>query len=63
MMQCKTENQFSVTLSKKKAELQELIFNFDLNDIFNCNETSLFYRMISNQTLVTGPISGTKKIK
>jgi len=30
-------------LPEKRAELQELISNFDLNDVFNCDETGLFY--------------------
>ena len=49
-------------LPEKRAELQELISNFDLNDVFNCDETGLFYRMTPNQTLATGPVSGTKKV-
>ena len=50
-------------LPEKRAELQELISNFDLNDMFNYDETGLFYQMTSNQTLVTGLVSGTKKVK
>ena len=50
-------------LPEKRAELQELISNFDLNDVFNCDKTGLFYRMTPNQTLATGPVSGTKKVK
>ncbi len=50
-------------LPEKRAKLQELISNFDLNDVFNCDETGLFYQIISNQTLITGPVSGTKKVK
>ena len=50
-------------IPEKRVELQKLISNFDLNDMFNCDETGLFYRMTPNQTLATGPVSGTKKVK
>ncbi|CAB5390911.1 unnamed protein product [Rhizophagus irregularis] len=46
-----------------RAELQELISKYDPNDVFNFDETGLFYRMTPNQTLASGPVSGTKKDK
>ncbi|GET62198.1 tigger transposable element-derived protein 6-like [Rhizophagus irregularis DAOM 181602=DAOM 197198] len=49
------------TLPELRAELQELISKYDPNDVFNFDETGLFYRMTPNQTLASGPVSGTKK--
>ncbi|CAB4491435.1 unnamed protein product [Rhizophagus irregularis] len=51
------------TLPELRAELQELISKYDPNDVFNFDETGLFYRMTPNQTLASGPVSGTKKDK
>jgi hypothetical protein len=51
------------TLPELRAELQELISKYDPSDVFNCDETGLFYRMTPNQTLASGPVSGTKKVK
>ena len=50
------------TLPELRAELQELIFKYNPSDVFNCDETGLFYRMTPNQTLASGPVSGTKKV-
>jgi len=49
-------------LPELRAELQELIFKYDSSDVFNCDETGLFYHMTPNQTLASGPVSGTKKV-
>ncbi|CAB5388009.1 unnamed protein product [Rhizophagus irregularis] len=46
-----------------RAELQELISKYDPNDVFNFDKTGLFYHMTPNQTLASGPVSGTKKDK
>ncbi|CAB5323547.1 unnamed protein product [Rhizophagus irregularis] len=51
------------TLPELRAELQELISKYDPNDVFNFDEMGLFYRMTPNQTLASGPVSGTKKDK
>ena len=50
------------TLPELRAELQELISKYNPSDVFNCDETGLFYRMTPNQTLASGPVSGTKKV-
>ena len=50
------------TLPELWAELQELISKYNPSDVFNCDETGLFYRMTPNQTLASGPVSGTKKV-
>src|SRR3954462_14961206 len=50
------------TLPELQAELQELISKYNPSDVFNCDETGLFYRMTPNQTLASEPVSGTKKV-
>ncbi|GBB83934.1 hypothetical protein RclHR1_10590016 [Rhizophagus clarus] len=51
------------TLPELRTELQEMISKYDLSDVFNCDETGLFYHMTPNQTLATRPVSGVKKDK
>ncbi|GBB88910.1 hypothetical protein RclHR1_15510002 [Rhizophagus clarus] len=43
------------TLPELRSELQELISKYDPSDVFNCDETGLFYRMTPNQTLASEP--------
>ncbi|CAG8635943.1 3570_t:CDS:2, partial [Diversispora eburnea] len=44
------------SLSLSHGWLMELLFNYELENIYNTDETGLFYKMTSNQTLVTGPV-------
>ncbi|CAG8634899.1 11413_t:CDS:1, partial [Dentiscutata heterogama] len=44
-----------------RNELRTLIARYQPEHVFNADETSLFYRMESNQTLSSGPVSGKKK--
>ncbi|CAG8642584.1 9743_t:CDS:1, partial [Cetraspora pellucida] len=39
------------TLSVKHIKLQELLSHYDSEDIYNVDETGLFYRLLSNQML------------
>ncbi|PKK55765.1 hypothetical protein RhiirC2_858878, partial [Rhizophagus irregularis] len=48
-------------LIKEREKLQELISNFNLEDVFNCDETELYWELEPSKTLFTGPLSGTKK--
>ncbi|GBB95677.1 hypothetical protein RclHR1_25910001 [Rhizophagus clarus] len=50
-------------LAKEREKLQELISNFDLEDVFNYDETGLYWELEPSKTLSTGPLSGTKKSK
>ena len=51
------------TLSEERLRLQELLSNYNKEDIYNADETGLFFRMEPNQTLSTGKISGRKKVR
>jgi hypothetical protein len=46
-----------------RRNLNQLLSAYDLEDIFNADETGLYYRMNANTTLATGPVSGEKKDK
>ena len=46
-----------------RNELQEITSKFDLENIFNADETGLFYCMSPNQTLSTGQVLGKKKFR
>jgi hypothetical protein len=49
-------------LPQQRKFFQELLSSYELENIYNADETGLFYRMTSNQTLATGPIKGKKKV-
>ncbi|GES85996.1 tigger transposable element-derived protein 6-like [Rhizophagus clarus] len=51
------------TLEEKRRKLREIIKNYDLNDVFNCDETGLYWDLEPSKTLVQGPLSGKKKSK
>ncbi|XP_019240669.1 PREDICTED: tigger transposable element-derived protein 6-like [Nicotiana attenuata] len=44
-----------------RTKLQEVIKNYALKDVFNCDETGLFFRMAPNKTLAQAPESECKK--
>jgi hypothetical protein len=50
-------------LENYRQELRELTSAYELCDIFNADETALFWRMEPTRTLSTRPVSGTKKSK
>ena len=43
-------------------KLQELLFCYNSEDIYNADEMDLFYQLLSNQTLSKKPMSGKKKV-
>ncbi|EXX77942.1 hypothetical protein RirG_019310 [Rhizophagus irregularis DAOM 197198w] len=51
------------TLDKERGILREIIKDYDLNDIFNCDETELYWNLEPSKTLAQGLLSGTKKSK
>jgi len=51
------------TLPEERARLRALLSRYNENDIYNADETGLFFRMEPNQTLSTGAIAGYKKVK
>ena len=51
------------TLPEEKARLHSLLAKYNEEDIYNADETGLFFRMEPNQTLSTGAVAGHKKVK
>lgn len=50
------------TLPEERLRLRALLAKYDEENIYNADETGLFFRMEPNQTLSTGKISGRKKV-
>ena len=50
-------------LNAMREDLQQILKNYDPDDIFNCDETGLFWEMQPNRTLANGPTAGTKLAK
>lgn len=53
----------TANLGQQRTVLMELLNQYNPHDIFNMNETALFYRMLPSQTLATRAIAGRKKDK
>ena len=49
--------------TESRTKLQGILKDYALKDIFNFDETGLFYRLVPNKTLASGPVKGTKKCK
>jgi hypothetical protein len=50
-------------IPQMRMELRNILKDYRLEDIFNCDETGLFWKMEPNRGLSTGPILGTKQNK
>ncbi|CAB4480798.1 unnamed protein product [Rhizophagus irregularis] len=51
------------SLPEERTKLQQLLSRYTLDQIYNIDETGLFYRMSPSQTLSTKPVPGRKKDK
>ena len=51
------------SLPAERARLRALLSKYDAEDIYNADETGLFFRMEPNQTLSTGAVAGRKKVR
>ena len=51
------------TLPEERVRLRALLAKYDKEDIYNADETGLFFRMEPNQTLSTGAVAGRKKVR
>ena len=51
------------TLPEEREKLRQLLIRFPPDQIYNIDETGLYYRMAPNQTLSTKPVLGQKKDK
>jgi Tc5 transposase DNA-binding domain/DDE superfamily endonuclease/CENP-B N-terminal DNA-binding domain len=50
-------------LAEERHKLQEILRPYRLEDIWNGDETGLFWKMRPNKTFAQGPVAGTKKEK
>ncbi|GES96528.1 tigger transposable element-derived protein 6-like [Rhizophagus clarus] len=50
-------------LDEERNKLREILKNYDLNDVFNCDETGLYWDLEPSKTLAQGPLAGKKKSK
>jgi hypothetical protein len=50
-------------LPEERDRLKEIIGEYNLDDVYNADETALFYRMPPNTTLATGKAFGSKRDK
>ncbi|CAG8456583.1 9125_t:CDS:2 [Diversispora eburnea] len=46
-----------------RSELQVLISQYELDDVFNADKTGLYWKLEPNKLFTTGLITGTIKIK
>ena len=51
------------SLPAERARLRAILARYDKEDIYNADETGLFFRMEPNQTLSTGAIAGRKMVR
>ena len=51
------------SLPQHCEDIQSILINYDKKDIYNCDETALFWLMEPNRTLSHGPVQGRKKRK
>jgi hypothetical protein len=50
-------------LDSMREKLHQTLRDYDLKDIFNCDETGLFWKMKLNHTISNGPVAETKQSK
>lgn len=50
-------------LPQYRDELKDIIKNYDPRDVYNCDETGLYWRLEPEKTLASGPVHGKKKAK
>jgi hypothetical protein len=51
------------SLPGERIKLQELLSQYQPEDIYNADETGLFYRMLPHQTLAKQAVAGKKKVR
>lgn len=50
-------------LDSMRKNLRQKLRNYNREDIFNCDETGLFWKLRPSRTISNGPVSGTKQSK
>ena len=58
-----SESVDAITIAVGCYEAIEIIKNFDLNHVYNCDETALFCRMLPCKTSLAGSARGKKNIE
>ena len=53
----------STAVNTGRADLKTLLAEYSMRDVYNIDETGLFYRMPPSRSLTTGPQNGTKQYK
>ena len=61
MIFCEIRSALLDTLEEECSKLKDIIRQYDLNDVFNADETALYWELEPTKTLATGPVVGTKK--
>ncbi|CAG8661162.1 26969_t:CDS:2, partial [Gigaspora margarita] len=51
------------SLPNERIKLQNLLSQYELENVYNADETGLFYRMLPNQTLAKRPVAKSKQDK
>ncbi len=60
---CKAVSASLENLSTMWEDLCQTLKDYNPEDIFNCDETGLFWKMKPSRTISNGPVSGTKQSK
>jgi hypothetical protein len=50
-------------IPQMRVELQEILQEYELRDIWNCDETALFWRLLPCKTIAHSPVLGKKRSK
>jgi hypothetical protein len=51
------------SLDVQREKIREILKNYDLSEIYNADETGLFFRMVPQRTISSQNVAGKKKVK
>jgi hypothetical protein len=51
------------SLDIEREKIREILKNYDLSEIYNTDETGLFFRMAPQRTISSQKVAGKKKVK
>lgn len=51
------------SLDVEREKIREILKNYDLSEIYNADETGLFFRMVPQRTISSQNVAGKKKVK
>ncbi|RGB28302.1 hypothetical protein C1646_767992 [Rhizophagus diaphanus] len=58
----KKKEEFLTIEDNKREWLRRILRRYNSDDIYNADETGLFFHMSSNESLAQEPVSETKKV-